>query len=197
MTDYFALLNQPRVPWLDPVELKKIFHEKTLRAHPDTAAQSGHAGQDDAAFVQLNEAYQLLREPKRRLQHLLQLEGEPVAIAGLAIPGEIDRLFPMVATLMQETEGVMRRTGTATNALNRSLVRPEVLKAIERITQMLETLDHLHDRSISALRKLSESWKTGDIDHRSELHALYLQFSYLTKWRSELAEKHLVLTGVS
>ena len=35
MIDYFALLDQPRVPWLDLNELKNAYYQKTLQAHPD------------------------------------------------------------------------------------------------------------------------------------------------------------------
>ena len=38
MTDYFALLEQPRAPWLDPRGLKEAYHRQTLQTHPDTAA---------------------------------------------------------------------------------------------------------------------------------------------------------------
>ena len=38
MIDYFALLDQPRAPWLDPDKLKDSYHQKTLQAHPDAQA---------------------------------------------------------------------------------------------------------------------------------------------------------------
>jgi len=49
MTDYFALLEQPRAPWLDPAELKEVFHRKTLEQHPD----AGAAGPEND-FAKLN-----------------------------------------------------------------------------------------------------------------------------------------------
>jgi len=33
--DYFALLGQPRQPWLDPSLLKASFLEQSARLHPD------------------------------------------------------------------------------------------------------------------------------------------------------------------
>ena len=88
MTDYFALLDQPRRPWLDPEELKQVFHQKTLEAHPDAQTPSDR----DETFTRLNEAYQVLREPKRRLHHLLTLEGGPAN--DISTPEDIERLFP-------------------------------------------------------------------------------------------------------
>ena len=61
MIDYFALLDQPRAPWLDPDELKDIFHQKTLQAHPDAQASRPGADTTEATFPNLNEAYQVFR----------------------------------------------------------------------------------------------------------------------------------------
>jgi curved DNA-binding protein CbpA len=191
MTDYFALLEQPRRPWLDPEELKQVFHKKTLEAHPDAQTQSG----GDETFTQLNEAYQVLREPKRRLHHLLSLEGSSPATKNVSIPANIESLFPMVAALMQEMDGVIQKVASSSNALRRSLVRPELLRTAESTRQMLETLVQLHDEAVGELRELSKSWLPGETAHQIELHTLYLQFSYLTKWISELREKQLQLTS--
>ena len=193
MTDYFALLDQPRRLWLDPEELKQVFHKKTLEAHPDAQTQSG--GKE--MFTQLNEAYQVLREPKRRLHHLLSLEGSPSATKNVSIPANIEKLFPVVAALMQETDDVIRKVANSSNALSRSLLRPELLKTAESTRQMLETLTQLHDEAVGELRELSKSWLPDETDHQTELHALYLQFSYLTKWMSELREKELPLMSAS
>ena len=75
MIDYFALLDQPRAPWLDLDELKNTYYQKTLQAHPDAQTTRARADATDATFASLNEAYQVLQDPKRRLHHLLSLEG--------------------------------------------------------------------------------------------------------------------------
>ena len=87
MTDYFALLEQPRMPWLDPAPLKEVFHRKTLEQHPDATA----AGSEDR-FAELNAAYQALQDPKRRLHHLLSLENRAPA-ANQMVPQELQELF--------------------------------------------------------------------------------------------------------
>jgi curved DNA-binding protein CbpA len=185
MTDYFALLDQPRRPWLDPEELKQVFHQKSLEAHPDAQTPSDR----DQTFTQLNEAYQVLREPKRRLHHLLSLEGAPPGADNVSVPENIERLFPMVAALIQESESIMRKLETATNALSRSLVRPNLLRGAESMRQMLQTLEQLYGEAIHELQTISDSRTSGSPEHRAQLEALYLRFSYLTKWTSELRER--------
>ena len=191
MTDYFAFLDQPRRPWLDPEELKQAFHQKTLEAHPDAQTPSDR----DETFTRLNEAYQALREPKRRLHHMLALEGGPANTNNVSIPVDIENLFPLVAALIQESETVMGKLETSTNALSRSLVRPDLIKTAASVRQMVRTLGHLHDEAINELRAKGDSWISGSSEHRADLEDLYLRFSYLTKWISELGERELQLTS--
>jgi curved DNA-binding protein CbpA len=40
MIDYFALLGQPRQPWLEGEELKKRYQTLIKTAHPDQAANN-------------------------------------------------------------------------------------------------------------------------------------------------------------
>jgi curved DNA-binding protein CbpA len=74
--DNFALLGQPRLPWLDPVALKAAFLEQSARLHPDRVQAAGaeEKAAATARFAELNAAYNCLREPKERLLHLLELE---------------------------------------------------------------------------------------------------------------------------
>ncbi len=107
MTDYFALLDQPRRPWLDPEELKQVFHaRKRWQTHPDAQTEPG----GNETFTQLNEAYQVLRDPKRRLHHLLSLEGSVPPTKNVSSASRTSKqLFPVVAALMQEIDGLVQK----------------------------------------------------------------------------------------
>src|SRR5688572_3171522 len=118
MTDYFALLEQPRAPWLDPAGLKEAYHRQTLQTHPDTAAPDNPQG----AFAELNEAYQVLQDPKRRLLHLLELEGQAPSSGNQTVPQELHDLFPAIGALAQRTNLFLERMKAASNALSRSLL---------------------------------------------------------------------------
>ena len=111
MTDYFALLDQPRSPWLDPDELRNTYHQKTLQAHPDTQASRGAAPVPDASFTDLNEAYQVLQDPKRRLHHLLSLEGAAPSSTDQTVPKQLDDLFPRVSALTRTRPAAPGKTG--------------------------------------------------------------------------------------
>ncbi len=188
MTDYFALLEQPRSPWLDPEQLKQAFHAKTLREHPD--AQPGSDGNDEA-FAQLNEAYQILREPKRRLHHLLTLAGASPAGETANIPHEIEELFPAVAELTKQASVVVQKLASASTSLTRSLLQAELWRTRDAIAQKLRRLETLHAAAEDELRSLGDSSQ----DNRAALQQLYVRFSYLTRWMTELQEKQFDLTA--
>ncbi len=191
MTDYFALLDQLRSPWLDAEELKEAFHRKTLRSHPDARAQEDNSRNTEAAFSKLNEAYQVLRDPKRRLYHLLSLEGRAPSSAVTDIPSELEALFPVVAALTRKSDEIIQRLTTTTTALSRSLMRAELAGVETEVRGTLRRLSELHAAAMGEVKNLCETWTA------EQLHALYLQFSYLTRWMAQLDEKRLALEKAS
>jgi len=74
VSDYFAVLGLPRHLALDSAALSQRYRERSWATHPDrrTRAEQGEAMAESAL---LNEAYRTLRDPYRRAQHLLSLEG--------------------------------------------------------------------------------------------------------------------------
>src|SRR5437879_6369452 len=95
MTDYFAIFNEPRRPWLDCEALKEKFHALTAAHHPDVS--------DDGAvdFAAVNAAYSTLREPRARLRHLLELEFPDALARAQQIPAGIAELFTQIGRQRQ------------------------------------------------------------------------------------------------
>lgn len=86
--DPFAVLGlEPRFD-LDPAQLEARFRERSREVHPDRFV-GAPAGERAAALVQtraLNDAYQTVRRPERRAEHLLARHG--------VVIGEHERLEP-------------------------------------------------------------------------------------------------------
>src|SRR6266536_2692354 len=76
MTDCFALLGEPRRPWIDPEALKLKFLALAAEVHPDRVHRATPLEKQAATqrYAELNAAYRCLCEPKERLFHLLELE---------------------------------------------------------------------------------------------------------------------------
>jgi curved DNA-binding protein CbpA len=182
MTDYFALLDQPRAPWLDPEKLKQVYHQKTLRAHPDTA------GESESSFAQLNEAYQVLQDPKRRLHHLLELEGSPPSPTDQTVPLELHDLFPAIGALAQRATGLLEKIRTASNALSRSLLKPQILEVQKETKELRGKIQGLSESSLAQLRLIDSRWKKNPTDEIAALSDLYFTFAYLTRWSAQLDE---------
>ncbi len=150
MTDYFALLEQPRRPWLEPTALQEKYHAQARAA-------AGTASAD------LNKAYQLLRDPKLRLQHLLALEGGGAKEND--VPNDLVEVFMDVARV----------------------VRGDDAAAIQ---QSRERVDHLFEDSLRALQELDGRWEGGSsASPVLEAERLCTRFSFLTRWREVIVER--------
>jgi molecular chaperone HscB len=77
----FDLLGLPRRFALDQGELERHYLARSRELHPDFHQMSGAAEQRAslAMSARLNEAYLILRDPFRRAEYLLSLEGGPSA----------------------------------------------------------------------------------------------------------------------
>jgi curved DNA-binding protein CbpA len=186
MTDYFALLDQPQAPWLDLAELKDAYHKKTLQAHPDT--QTNRSDEADASFASLTEAYQVLQDPKRRLHHLLSLNGCAPASADQTVPKQLHDLFPAVGAVTHRANLLLGKIRAASNALSRSLLKPEILEAQSQTKEVREKIQNLSDDALAQLRQINAAWMKNPADHIADLLNLYFAFAYLTRWSSQLDE---------
>ena len=182
MTDYFALLDQPRAPWLDPAALKDAYHRKTLQTHPDTATADRA---DD--FAELNEAYQVLQNPKRRLHHLLLLENCAPPPANQTIPQELQELFLLIGALSQRADVLLQKIRTTSNALGRSLLQPQIVEMQSEVGDLREKVGKLFDAATGQLREINSDWQN-DRAALATLSNLYFQFAYLGRWSAQLDE---------
>src|SRR4051812_36678624 len=145
MTDYFALLEQPRAPWLDQATLKELFHRKTLEQHPDSAPGA------ESTFAQLNEAYQVLQDPKRRLHHLLSLQN-CAPPANQAVPPDLQELFLQIGALNQSATQLLAKMRAASNPLSKSLLKADVVTAQENVAELRDQLRGLNAAAEERLR---------------------------------------------
>lgn len=74
---YFELFNLPPKLALDTAALEKTFYKLSREYHPDRFASRPAEEQAEATerSSQLNDAYRALRDPIRRTEYLLELEG--------------------------------------------------------------------------------------------------------------------------
>ncbi|MEO8351408.1 MAG: DnaJ domain-containing protein [Chthoniobacteraceae bacterium] len=172
MTDYFALLQLPRSAALDEAALRESFHRLASNLHPDVV--SGDAN----AFTELNGAFTTLRDPAKRLRHLLELELPEALAAPAAIPSEMSDLFPIVGQARAAVVAAAVRRTAATTALSRALLAPAEKAARDLAADALETIRALRAQSTKELDSIASDFQ--------RLPALHQRFSFLGKWEAQL-----------
>lgn len=188
MIDCFALLDQPHAPWLDLDELRSTYHQKTLQAHPDAQTSRAAADATDATFAHLNEAYQVLQDPKRRLYHLLSLQGCAPSSTDQTVPKQLHDLFPTVGALIQRANRLLEEIQVTSNALSQSLLKPRVLEVQSETKEVREKIQNLSDASLAELRQINAAWAKNPAEQIEGLSNLYFAFAYLTRWSTQLDE---------
>jgi curved DNA-binding protein CbpA len=188
MIDYFALLDQPRAPWLDSEKLKDTYHQKTLQAHPDAQTSRPGAEAMDTAFTSLNEAYQVLQDPKRRLHHLLSLEGVPPSSTDQSVPRQLHDLFPAIGALTQRANLLLEKIRAASSALSLSLLKPQILEVQTQAAEVRARIQDLFEVSLAELSRINTAWATNPREQIEALSNLYFAFAYLTRWSAQLDE---------
>ena len=177
MTDYFALLQRERRPWVDPKELKEKYFALSRLAAPD---------------ARLNEAYRILSDPKLRLHHLLTLEGADLA-AGRPVPPSVADLFWNTGAVLREAERwLIQHIGTTT-ALQRSLTAAERAKLQGKISEIDVRLRVTYESQLEQLRQLDTTWKASSPNDTPQLLELYDSIAYLTRLLEQITEKKFQL----
>lgn len=208
MTDFFLLLGQPRLPWLEPEALKAAFLARSAELHPDRIHATEGADRPDAArrYAAMNEAYQILRETRERLRHLLELEtgGQPRDIQRIP-PGTME-LFTEIGQACRDADAFL---GTAAATVTSPMLRVRRMQAaLEWSDRLMDLQKVVHERTGSletALKALNESWleapPPGDPARKTRLpletlEERYRSASYLSRWSSQLQERISALAAL-
>jgi len=118
--NYFTFFGFPRKLNLDPAELEKEFYALSRRLHPDLFAQA-NAEERTWSLEQssmLNDAYRTLKDPIKRTEYLLRLEGVE----------------------LEEQSKQATEKARATGELKKQVVPPGLLEEVFELNMHLEEL---------------------------------------------------------
>jgi curved DNA-binding protein CbpA len=200
MTDNFALLNEPRRPWLDAEALRQKFLALSATAHPDKIHAAGAAEKAGAtkSFAELNAAYNCLAEPKSRLLHLLELElgAKPADIQ--QIPALLADLFAEVAMTCRNADNFLVEKSKVTSPLLQVQLFERGQEWVEKLNVLQKKLNGLHGQLMDELKSLDAEWiQTGTAARRSLLakaEELYRLFGYFNRWNKQIQERVVQLS---
>ena len=191
--DHFAVLGQPRRPWLDPDQLKQKYQQLTFEQHPDRANKD--AGEAD--FAAVTEAYQVLSNQRLRVLHLLSLEtNEDVAARKTStVPNELADIFMDSAVLVQQIDTHCQKREQTGSALGKAVLQAENAELQKRAQELLKQLESCYSAGLGDLRRLDETWTEHSSSRTNELRAVADRFGYLERWIIQLRERQFHLSN--
>jgi DnaJ-domain-containing protein 1 len=194
VTDYFALLNEPRRPWLDAEALKQKFLALSTTVHPDRVHNLGEVERAAAQerYTELNTAYNCLREPKDRLQHLLQLELSVQPHNTQRIPSELMDLSLEVGKLCREADAFLAEKAKVTSPLLQVNFFQRGQEHVDRLQTLRERVNSLNDRLNQELQQIDAAWQSGTTPRNTllqRLEELHRLFSYFARWTAQIQER--------
>src|SRR5882762_4734372 len=76
--DYFAVFGLPRKLWIEMSALEQKFLQMSWKLHPDNFVNAPEQERELSLkkSSELNDGYRALRDPLRRVEHLLEIAGE-------------------------------------------------------------------------------------------------------------------------
>jgi hypothetical protein len=205
LEDFFALLNEPRRPWLDPEAVQARFLQLSAEIHPDRVHNrpSHEKLEANQRFATLNAACRCLQEPKDRLRHLVELERGAKLSQLERLPAAAMNFYFEIGRLCREVDQFLGEPPGETSPLFR-------LQRFERTAAWTEKLLHAQSalnarrRELDADAKaLNPAWENapppGSTERRmslplDRLEQLYREFSYVSRWTGEVAEKLVQLS---
>jgi len=118
--DYFSFFGLPAKLTIDVAALEKEFYQLSRKLHPDLNARSGSQEQQWSLEQSslLNDAYRTLRDPIKRTQYLLKLEGVE----------------------LEEQSKSATEQARATGGIKKQIVPPDLLEEVFELNMQLEEL---------------------------------------------------------
>jgi molecular chaperone HscB len=118
--DYFSFFGLPRKLNVDVSALERDFYDLSRRLHPDLTARAGSREQEWSLEQSslLNDAYRTLKDPIKRTQYLLHLEGVE----------------------LEEQSKSATEQARATGETKKQIVPPDLLEEVFELNMQLEEL---------------------------------------------------------
>ena len=192
MTDYFALLDEPRQPWLDEEALKAKFFALSTSVHPDRVHAFPEIERKAAhdRYTQLNAAYHCLCELKERLRHLLELHVGQKPTTVQQVPADLVELFFEVGQGTRGADEFLKRKASITSPLLLVELFDEGQTISERLAGLRDTLTARQNQLTNEIQTLNDHWQ----QRLDRLEQIQQTLSYLHRWRTQLQERIVQLT---
>jgi DnaJ-domain-containing protein 1 len=205
MIDHFALLNEPRHPWIEADALKQKFFQLSGGVHPDRIHNASAVEKNDAnkRYADLNAAYNVLREPKERLLHLFEVElGEKPKDIQRIPPGTMD-LFVEVGQTCRDVDTFLAEKSKVTAPLLKVQMFEAGMEWTDKLNLLQQKINAKRDELTAELKQMNAVWDAAPAIGSSEraktlplerLEQIYRVFSYVARWTEQIQERAVQLS---
>jgi molecular chaperone HscB len=191
MTDYFALLGETPRPWIDTDALKEKFLALSSQFHPDRVHQAPEAERRaaDERFAELNTAYNCLREPKKRLRHLLELErgAKPVDIQ--AVPQELMDFFFEIGKVLRSADELLKEKGRASSPVLKVQMFERAQEMTDQLNATQQKINASRDALFGELKEMNAERDSQSASSLDRLEDIYRLLGYYSRWSEQLRER--------
>ena len=185
MTDCFALLQLPQSILLDERTLKDQYH--ALAAVKNESEET------------INQAYGILKEPAKRIAHLLSLHQRP-SPAGERPEAALFDLFFVINTVLNKSDAVISAIATANSALQRASQAAGLLTSLQELEDTIAQVNASEAQRSQNLEELNTRFPELADTEWKRLTEIGSDLVFLTKWKQEIGKRqtqvHEVMTGL-
>lgn len=200
MQDAFELCGEIRRPWIEAASLKEKFLQISSEFHPDRFHEMPRAEKDAATarYADLNAAFTLLREPRDRLLHLLELEMGTRPRDIQRIPSGTMDLFGEVGQLCRDIDAYLAASAGSESPMLRLGRMRAGLEWVERLLALQTRINAKRDALLSEVQALNPVWveapPIGAADRvkrlpLERLEEIYRVLSYVVRWTGQIQER--------
>jgi DnaJ-domain-containing protein 1 len=194
--DYFALLNVPRRPWLDPGLLKGNFLTLSAALHPDRVDQAVAAEKSaaNARVAELNAAHHCLRELRERLRHLLELELGAKPSDLTQVPEDLMDLFFTIGKQFLAVDALLVEQHKATSPMLQVQLFERRQDWVEKLGALRQTVLVRRDPLLAELELMNAAWEAPGERPLGRLQEIWRLLSFYERWLAQIQERVVKLS---
>ena len=189
--DYFALLDEPRKPWIDTGLLKDKFMEMSARCHPDKFPQAAPEEREliSARYAELNAAYQCLSHTRDRLLHLIELETGKAPSDVQRIPPGTSDLFMQIGQTCAQAAAFLEKQPQTDSPILKAKRFVEQMEWTDKLTELQDRLNEISSKLEEELKRMNADLENGAPLPLERLEEIYRSASYINRWTDQIREK--------
>jgi hypothetical protein len=193
----FEILQEKPRPFLDTEALKAKFLRLSTPVHPDRVHHLSESEKNEANrnFSELNQAHQILREPRERLRELYRVSmGESVKKIQ-NVPSELMDLSFETGKICREVDVFVQEAETATSPLQKAVRMSAIKKLMVGLEKVEIQISAFEAKAMDKLLKLDQAWVSLSTKESllNDLENLISVFSYLYRSKQQLTDRTVQL----